>query len=75
VVCVLVTGNLRLATARGNVVLRSSRSTGLEHDSVANVSQILTLDKEQLEDRIGRVSKQELIRIFAGIDLVLGRNY
>ena len=39
-VCVLLTGNLRLASAKGNVFL-TSRQTGLPRDSVANVSQAL----------------------------------
>jgi mRNA interferase MazF len=71
-VCVLVTGNVRLAEAKGNVLL-AARKTGLPRDSVANVSQIVTVDKSLLEDRIGRVTRQEVGLILAGIDIVLGR--
>ncbi len=71
-ICLLLTSNLRLASAEGNVLL-TSRSTGLARDSVANVSQLLTVDKALLEDRVGRIGRRELELIFAGIDIVLGR--
>jgi mRNA-degrading endonuclease toxin of MazEF toxin-antitoxin module len=45
----------------------------LDRDSVANVAQIMTLDRIQLGERIGRISKRHLELIFAGLDLVLGR--
>lgn len=72
VVCVTLTGNLRLAEAPGNVELLRS-VTGLPKDSVANVSQIVTLDRALLRRRLGRVSGSQLQRVLAGIDLVLGR--
>jgi mRNA interferase MazF len=71
-VCVPLTSNLRLAAAPGNVLLRAS-STGLPKDSVANVSQILTLDRSVLANRVGRLSKSQVSLIFAGIDVVLDR--
>jgi len=49
------------------------KSTGLAKDSVANVSQILTIDREFLGRRVGRIAKGELQSILDGIDLVLGR--
>ena len=72
VVCVPLTSNLKWADAPGNVEL-SARSTGLSKDSVANVSQIVTLDRDVLTERVGRVSKRQLGLVFAGLDLVLGR--
>ena len=51
VVCVPLTSNLRWADAPGNVLL-SARLTGLPKDSVANVSQVLTLDRDLLEGRV-----------------------
>jgi mRNA interferase MazF len=54
VVCVL-TSNARLARARGNTLLRK-RATGLPHDSVANVSQLATVNRSDLMERIGMVS-------------------
>jgi len=72
VVCVPLTSNLGWAEAPGNVLLRS-RSTGLPKDSVANVSQILTIDRSQLIEQAGRVSKAQLEDVLAGRDVVLGR--
>ena len=70
--CVPLTSNLKWVTAPGNVRLRAL-GTGLDKDSVANVSQILTLDRELLTERVGRVSKRQLDLVFSGLDLVLGR--
>ena len=72
VVCVPLTSNLKWSEAPGNVPL-PSRSTGLGKDSVANVSQIVTLDRAFLTERVGRVAKRQLELVFAGLDLVLGR--
>jgi mRNA interferase MazF len=72
VVCVPLTSNLKWADAPGNAVL-PARSTGLSKDSVANVSQIVTLDREVLTERVGRISRRQLELLFAGIDIVLGR--
>lgn len=72
VVCVPLTSNLKWALAPGNVSL-SSRVTGLPKDSVANVSQIISLDKSLLMERIGKLPRPKLELLFAGIDLVLGR--
>lgn len=71
-VVVPLTSNLRLAAAPGNVVLAAAR-TGLPRDSVANVSQIVTIDRTLLEERTGRLTSSELHLLLAGIDLVLGR--
>jgi len=54
-------------------VLISAPATGLPRDSVVNVSQIVTIDKQALTDYVGDVSGAQLRRILAGIDLVLGR--
>lgn len=72
VVCVPLTSNLRWASAPGNVQL-PVRLTGLEKDSVANVSQIVTLDRERLEDRVGKLARAKLALILAGVDVILGR--
>ena len=72
VVCVALTSNLRWAEAPGNVKL-SSRSTNLAKDSVANVSQLVTLDKIALTDRVGKVSKAKLNLVLDGINVVFGR--
>lgn len=67
-----LTSNMRLAAAPGNVVL-SAAQTGLPKDSVANVSQIVSIDRTLLTERVGRVSKSDLGLVLAGIDLVLAR--
>lgn len=72
VVCVPLTSNLKWGDAPGNVIL-PARSTGLSKDSVANVSQIVALDRSVLTERVGRVSQKQLALLLAGIDIVLGR--
>ncbi len=71
-VCVALTSNLGWADAPGNVRL-APRSTGLPRESVANVSQIVTIDKNNLTERVGKLSRAKLELILAGIDVVLGR--
>ena len=71
VVCVALTSNLRWADAPGNVLL-SSRQTGLPKDSVANVSQLVTLDRSALTERVGTLAAKKLELVLAGIDIVLG---
>jgi mRNA interferase MazF len=72
VVCVPLTSNLGWADAPGNVLL-TARITGLPKDSVANVSQVVTLDKSVLEERTGKISRAKTELLLAGIDVVLGR--
>jgi len=72
VVVVPLTSNLRWAAAPGNVLLSAGRS-GLPRDSVANVSQLIAIDRRILSDRVGRVNERELASILAGFDVVLGR--
>ena len=72
VVCVVLTSNLKWADAPGNVLL-PARSTGLPKPSVANVSQVVTVDREALVERSGRLSASTLELVLAGIDVVLGR--
>ena len=70
VVCVPVTSNLRWAKAPGNVSL-TARLTGLPKDSVANVSQVVTLDKELLIERVGKLPGPTLALLLTGIDVTL----
>jgi mRNA interferase MazF len=48
-------------------------TTGLPKASVANVSQIVTLDKSELTERVGKLSKARLELVLSGVDVVLGR--
>ncbi len=66
------TSNLKWATAPGNVALPAG-TTGLPKDSVANVTQIVTLDKTELTERVGKLSRRTLELVLSGIDVVLGR--
>jgi mRNA interferase MazF len=72
VVCVPLTRNMKWANAPGNVLLRSEL-TGLPEDSVANVSQIVALDRGQLSECVGKVSVRQIDAILSGVDVILGR--
>ena len=72
IVCVAVTSELKWQRAPGNVLL-PARTTGLPRNSVANVSQISTLDRTMLFDRVSKLRPAEIRRILSGIDIVLGR--
>lgn len=70
VVAVVLTSNTRLAQAPGNVVLGRGDS-GLPKRSVANVSQVITLDKTLLSRRVRAVSSRAMRQVEAGLRLVL----
>lgn len=70
VVVITITTNLELAAAPGNVTLRK-KITGLPRNSVANVSQVITLDRTLLKKRVRILPTSVLGEIDAGIRLVL----
>ncbi len=72
VVCVAITSNMTLAQAPGNVLLPQD-ATGLQRDSVANVSQVITLDRVFLTERVGRLGYELLEEVLDGVEVVLGR--
>ena len=72
VIVVPLTSTLRWADAPGNVLL-PTRSTGLDRDSVANVSQVIAVDRDLLTERQGKLSRAKVELVLAGIDIVLGR--
>jgi mRNA interferase MazF len=72
VVVIPLTSNMRLAEAPGNVPL-DARLTGLPKDSVANVSQPVTLDRDSLVERVGKLPAAKLELVLFGIDIVLSR--
>jgi len=72
VVCIPLTSNLRLAEAPGNVLLEGDM-TGLTKDSVANVSQPVTVDRGSLTERVGSLPSARLNLVLYGIDVVLSR--
>ena len=70
VIVASITSNMRLATAKGNVLITSSHS-GLSKDSVVNVSQILTIDKSLLFEPVGKLSISKMEQVDAGLVKVL----
>lgn len=71
-VCVPLTSNLKWGLAPGNVSL-PARLTGLPKDSVANVSQIVSIDKGLLAEPVGKLPRPKLELLLSGIDIVLGK--
>lgn len=72
VVCVPMTSNLKWAGAPGNVLVKP-RDSGLAKESVANVSQIVALDRAVLIERVGKLPPEKVDLVLRGIDVVLGR--
>ena len=70
VIVASITTNTRLAFAPGNVFLRR-READLRRDSVINVSQLLTVNKADLTERIGILSPRRLEEFESGLRLVL----
>ena len=71
VIVAVITSNLHLAAAPGNVSLNSDES-GIPRDSVVNVSQVLTVDKSFLTERVSTLSENVMATIDAGLRLALG---
>jgi len=70
VIVVVITSNTQLAEAPGNVLL-PRQASGLPKDSVANVSQILTLDKAFLVERIGSLPNSLQEEVDEGLRKIL----
>jgi len=68
-VCPLTT-SLKLARAPGNVLLEADEAN-LPYQSVVNVSQIITVNKSELDEYIGMVSARRMREIITGINGVL----
>lgn len=71
VLVAVITTNVRLADAPGNVFL-PSRISGLPRDSIVNVSQIVTLDRSFLMEEVSRLPSSLLAEVAAGLRLVMG---
>jgi mRNA interferase MazF len=70
VIAVALTTNLKLVSSPGNVLV-PAKDSGLVRDSVANVSQVITVDKAYLTTRVGLLSEPRLAEIDRGLRLVL----
>lgn len=71
VIAVALTSHLRLVDAPGNVLV-PAKASGLPKDSIANVSQVVTIDKDSLADLAGRLRGSLLADVDAGLRLVFG---
>ena len=71
VIVAVITTNVHLANAPGNVRI-SGRRTGLSQPSVVNVSQLLTVDRGLLESRAGKLDPSQLESVARGLKLALG---
>ena len=68
-VCI-ITSNLNLTKVPGNVLLKKGEG-GLPKDSIVNVSQVMTLDKSGLGEKVGALGKARIKEILAGIELFI----
>jgi mRNA interferase MazF len=70
VVCAVISANLRVAHAPGNVFL-SQKASGLSKDTVANVAQLVTVERKYLSGPVGVLGGRLLREVDEGIRLVL----
>ncbi|MDQ3567095.1 MAG: type II toxin-antitoxin system PemK/MazF family toxin [Actinomycetota bacterium] len=70
VIAVVLTTNLRLAEAPGNVLVPAEDAT-LPRDSVVNVSQIITVDRTFLKEQVSRISDRIMMSVEHGIRTAL----
>ena len=70
VICASITSNLGLANAPGNVHI-STRNSGLPRLSVVNVSQLISLDRTRLTERVKSIDAQSMIQVDEGLRLVM----
>ena len=70
IIVAVITSNMHLAQAPGNVTL-SEKVSRLPRESVVNVSQVLTIDKQFLEEKVTTVSLRVMKQVEAGLRLVL----
>lgn len=70
VLVVILTSNLRLVDAPGNVLI-PAKNASLPKDSVANVSQLLTLDRDYLDQPVGKLEPKLMRQVEDGLRLIL----
>lgn len=71
-ICIPLTSNTAWRASPWNLFL-SAKSTGLTKDSLAQAALILTIDRDRLIERIGRVAPAQLSKLFDCLDIALGR--
>ncbi len=70
IICAVITSNLKLAEAPGNILL-NPKSSGLSKESVINISQIITIDRSFLIEKVGELNSGLTHRMEKGLKLVL----
>ena len=71
VIVVVISSNLNLAKAPGNIMLGATKTIGLKKESIINVSQVITLDKSYLIEKTGKLSTNQKQELNEGLKLVL----
>jgi mRNA interferase MazF len=70
VIVAVISSNLRLAEAPGNILLRK-RDSDLQLDSVINISQLITLDRTFLTEAVGKIPGGVMSQVDAGLRVAL----
>lgn len=70
IIAIVITSNIRLAAAPGNILLPTKKS-GLAKESVINVSQLITVDKSFLREKISTLPRSIMTKVDDGVRLVL----
>ena len=70
IIAVVITSNLRLAAAPGNILLSIKRSK-LPKESVINISQVITIDKAFLTEKVHHLPNNIIAQVDEGLKLVL----
>jgi mRNA interferase MazF len=70
VVLCSITSNLRRAEAPGNITLKKGEGN-LKKKSIINISQIITVNKSDLTEKIGYLNPARIVEILSGIKLLL----
>ncbi len=73
VVIAVISSNIGLARAKGNVLI-SPRQSGLSKDSVVNISQLITIDKSLFLERVEILSNTKMEQVDSGLRTVLSLN-
>ncbi len=71
VIVAIISSNINLAKAPGNIKIGKSKSVGLSNESVINISQLYTIDKRYLTKRVGKLNTKQIHELNDGLKLVL----
>ncbi len=71
VLMVAITSTMKFGELPGNIVLRKGEAN-LPKKCVINVTQIKSVDKKSLKERIGSLSQKRMNQVYEGVRLVMG---